>query len=342
MNNIKIKKTSTANYLLHHLYSIMSSQTPILSLTNLPDKDALSPIKSRKAALYKDLILSKVICEAKFQVLSGHLPFLDMNVAVKIFPFEDNEPDFNYLNEIKSAHLRHENVISILHHESEKLAVYTNRKKKVSYTVMELAPHGDFFDLINSGRIGMDTKLTRTFFHQLIAGIEYLHSMGVAHMDLKCENLLLGEDYKLKIGDFDQAYIEGQSQNMSRGTVNYRAPEQVERTCRNPKAVDIYSAGVILFTLQSGGFLPYSEQEGGEEVTMFTLMHCNRQLFWERHSEMQEEGSEVFDKDFKTLFMGMVAFNPEDRMSIQEIKESKWYKGAVYSQDELESILKSF
>lgn len=320
----------------------MSSQTTTVQLKSIAGAHFKNTIFSRNSTIYKDLVISKVLSQAKFQVFLGKVSSSSTKVAVKIFPFQDQQPDINYLNEVKFAHLRHENVISILHHEQEKLAVYNDHTCRASYTVMELAPHGDFFDFVISGKVKMHEKLARTLFHQLIAGIEYLHSVGVAHMDLKLENLLLGEDYKLKIGDFDQAFIIGKSAVMTRGTVNYRAPEQMERRCKNPKAVDIYSAGIILFAMQSGGFIPYSEEEEGQELTMLELMGCNPKLFWKKHSEVQEEGSTVFNDEFKTLFMGMTAFHSETRMTIQQIKESKWYQGAVYSQSELESILKKF
>jgi len=73
-----------------------------------------------------------------------------------------------------------------------------------------------------------DKKLCRTFFHQLIDGIEYLHSQNLAHMDLKLENLVLGDDFKLKIIDFDLAISltdEKNDQYGGAGTKNYRAPE---------------------------------------------------------------------------------------------------------------------
>ncbi|RZJ37213.1 MAG: hypothetical protein EOO18_06165 [Chryseobacterium sp.] len=43
--------------------------------------------------------------------------------------------------------------------------------------------------------------IIRTYFHQLIEGIEYIHSQGVAHLDLKLENIMLGDSFELKIID---------------------------------------------------------------------------------------------------------------------------------------------
>ena len=75
-------------------------------------------------------------------------------------------------------------------------------------------------------------KLARTYFRQLIDGLEYLHSQGVRHLDLKLENLLIGDDYQLKIIDFDLSYMSGDTQILTRGSKFYRAPELRASQCR--------------------------------------------------------------------------------------------------------------
>mmetsp|Transcript_11359 Transcript_11359/g.9772 ORF Transcript_11359/g.9772 Transcript_11359/m.9772 type:complete len:100 (-) Transcript_11359:543-842(-) len=97
---------------------------------------------------------------------------------------------------------------------------------------MEYAPYGDLFDCMEKAQIHRDEKLVRTYFHQLIEGLEYLHTNKIAHLDLKCENLLLTKDYKLKIADFDCSRMEGDSHVRTLGTLNYRAPEIKSGNCK--------------------------------------------------------------------------------------------------------------
>jgi 5'-AMP-activated protein kinase, catalytic alpha subunit len=66
--------------------------------------------------------------------------------------------------------------------------------------IYELALGGDLFDFVITG--ALPEKMARMYFRQLIAGIEYMHSKGVYHRDLKFENILLNEALKLKIADF--------------------------------------------------------------------------------------------------------------------------------------------
>mmetsp|Transcript_15932 Transcript_15932/g.13499 ORF Transcript_15932/g.13499 Transcript_15932/m.13499 type:complete len:106 (+) Transcript_15932:458-775(+) len=95
-------------------------------------------------------------------------------------------------------------------------------------------------------------------FRQLISGLEYLHLNGVSHLDIKPENILIGEDYKVKITDFDMAYHENDKESRGFGTHDYRAPELVNDKVEDHQAADIYSMGILLFVLMTGS-LPYVE-----------------------------------------------------------------------------------
>lgn len=104
--------------------------------------------------------------------------------------------------------------------------------------------------------------MARSYFKQLLKGVKYLHSFGVAHLDLKPDNLLLSENFQLKIGDFDGAFMNGDKKITSRGSRNYRDVELAQGVCKNPYAADIYSLGIILFIFVTGK-LPYKEQDDG-------------------------------------------------------------------------------
>ena len=205
---------------------------------------------------------------------------------------------------------------------------------------MELAPYGDLCDLLLSKKIEMNDQLARTFFHQLVAGLEYLHSMGVAHLDLKCDNLLLGEDYTLKICDFDQAYIKGQGRILSSGTENFRAPEIAQHSCKIPEAADIYSLGIILFVMKSGGNFPFMET--GQGMDFYSLLKRQPELFWKKHTEILKKDDSFFDEGFKNLFLSLTSLKSDTRLSIEQIKMSRWYTEPIYTQNEVKEIFKDY
>lgn len=290
---------------------------------------------------YDNIALVKIINRAKFPVLLGEHTSTKEQYAVKLFQHKGNKVSPCFVNEIQFAHLHHKNVVQILHYETEREAAFVDGDNKVSYTVMELAPYGDFCEFLLSQKIQIDDRLARTYFRQLIEGLEYLHSAGVAHMDLKPDNLLLANNYTLKIADFDQAYIKGQSQLHGQGTQSYRAPELVKNKCQVPEAADIYSAGIILFLLKCGGVLPYSEEDESG-MAMFNMMVRKSESFWETHCCIQKRSASFFDEDFKKLFNSMISFKASKRSSIKEIKNSAWYNGPVYSQTELKDVMKKY
>jgi serine/threonine protein kinase len=311
--------------------------------SSLTDFSASSPslpdIGTQQISTYDDLIIMKKINIAKFPVYLSYSPSANQYLAMKVFPFTQDRVNPFFVNEARFAALNHENVISIVHYEIEREAVLEEAFQKISFTVMELAPFGDFFDVIMIHRICFDEKLARTYFHQLIEGVEYLHSNGVSHMDLKLENLLLGNNYVLKIADFDQAFIRNQESVITKGTVCYRAPELIRSDCQYPEAADVYSAGIILFLLKSGGILPHSEHQKYKGLDLFDLMCNSQRVFWEKHCEIQGRELSFFDQDFRELFDAMVSFNPEERPTIVQIKNSKWYNGPTYSYKEVSLIM---
>ncbi len=103
----------------------------------------------------------------------------------------------------------HNNIVQVYDHQwkgicseyysAENLFFLT---KELSYIVMEFHPNGDLFSLIES--TGKFTpEFSRYMFLQLLDTVEYLHeSAEIAHLDLKLENVLIGNDMKIKICDF--------------------------------------------------------------------------------------------------------------------------------------------
>jgi 5'-AMP-activated protein kinase catalytic alpha subunit len=100
------------------------------------------------------------------------------------------------------------------------------------FIVLELVTGGELFDkIVHCGRF--DEATARTYFRQLVCGVEYCHRQGVCHRDLKPENLLLDDQSVLKISDFGLSALYGCEGGFASstllhttcGTPNYVAPE---------------------------------------------------------------------------------------------------------------------
>jgi len=258
--------------------------------------------------------------------------------ALKLFAYKSNKINKYYKNEARFTTMKHQNVIRYFSKVAEDVAAIDAKFQNVSFVTMEWAPYGDMTYVLSNTSFCDNVMLARTYFHQLIEGINYLHSSGIFHLDLKLDNLLIADKYALKIADFDMSFKEGDNYCLGNGTSNYRAPELKEKNFKHPGPCDIYSAGIILFMLVVGHF-PYSEKSHSSQQNLWNLMLTDDEKFWSFH--MKEAKNPLFiTRSFKALFKAMTRKDPKERISIKEIKNSEWYQGPVYLKHELEIVMK--
>jgi len=284
------------------------------------------------AIIPSDLSTNKLLGRGKYSVYKGEVLGRNEDCAIKIFPSNQTA---------QNAYIRERKVISMLRHNHIINFIPNTKsrdKNKNLLLVMEYAPYGDFFDLIMSRELTSET-LIRTYFQQLIEGMSYLHSRGIAHLDLKLDNLLLGKDYLLKITDFDLAHNQKEtSKPVSRGTTGYRAPEVMLGEFENIFAADVYSIGVILFICLTGEF-PFYERdtENGKELRDYDLFKGNNEIFWRKKSTYY---GVHFSQNLRELFNGMFTQDPQTRFTIKDIKASNWYQEQVIEPFSLEREMK--
>lgn len=284
----------------------------------------------------KRFVFIKELCDSKFSIYLVQDTKTNQLQALKLFPWGelDNQPSPFFTKEVRFAQFSHPNVISINDYKIEQEIVSDN-VRKVSYLAMDYCKNGDLFEALITMRIQFDDKLLRTYFRQMIFGLEALHSQGAAHLDLKLENILLDKDFKIKIIDFDLSYMPEDKVVNSRGTENYRAPEIVANTCQDAKAADIYSLAIMLFLLKTGGRLPFYENRTYYGNDMKYILQTDVMLFWEKHTQILGKPEDFFSYEFKDLFVRMTKQNPSERLTIAEIKNSAWFQKEVYNEEEV-------
>jgi 5'-AMP-activated protein kinase, catalytic alpha subunit len=95
---------------------------------------------------------------------------------------------------------------------------------------MEFVEGGDLFDAIsNASKLSED--VTKQYFSQIVLGLEYLHSQGITHRDMKPENILIGEGGKIKIADFGLGnfFREEEKLRTACGSPCYAPPEMLNQ-----------------------------------------------------------------------------------------------------------------
>uniref|UniRef100_A0A0D9XW69 non-specific serine/threonine protein kinase n=1 Tax=Leersia perrieri TaxID=77586 RepID=A0A0D9XW69_9ORYZ len=209
--------------------------------------------------------------------------------------------------EIRTMRLvAHKNIVQL--HE-----VMATRNK--IYFVMEYVKGGELFEKVEK-RGKLTEGVAHKYFQQLISAVDYCHSRGVYHRDLKLENLLLDENENLKVSDFGlSALSESKRQDgllhTTCGTPAYVAPEVISKIGYDGAKSDIWSCGVILFVLVAG-YLPFRGPN---------LMEMYRKI---QHGEFRCPS--WFSRKLQKLLYKIMDPNPNTRISIQKIKESTWFR----------------
>jgi len=218
--------------------------------------------------------------------------------------------------------------------------------KEYSAIVMEYVPYGDLFSLVSQRPFS--EKLARTIFKQILSGVEYLHSKGLAHLDLKLENILVDPREGVKVIDFDACEsVENVKKIDSRqkGSLGYRAPEFTKSSLESLLPGDIYSLGVVLFTLVLG-IPPYNEIEKNGKIHLdkyYETLRNDVRKFWKVHeSHRENDGRPKLTKAFKELIEAMLKENPKKRPTVFDLENMTWLQGETYTKEELEVKLRRF
>ncbi|KAM3130683.1 hypothetical protein pb186bvf_017191 [Paramecium bursaria] len=188
----------------------------------------------------RGIILEEKIGEGSFgQVFRG--TYRGENVAIKIL----NQQHFQETNIMEN--LSHPNIIKL--RKYLKFGTY-------HYVIMELA-EGHLQQVMGK----MDEIQCSQIMKSMLLGLQYLHEEGIVHRDIKPDNILIKDMNDLtsvKIADFGLSFQSENGYHLSKkcGTMIYMAPEQIQNLPYG-KQVDIWSCGVVLYMLLSGGKHPF-------------------------------------------------------------------------------------
>ena len=170
-----------------------------------------------------------------------------------------------------------------------------------------------------------------------MSGLKYCHDQGLVHRDLKPENIMLDKNYNVKIADFGfAAPVEGRDGSgmleTQLGTISYMAPEIHKGEKYDGKQVDIFAAAIILFVILTQR-PPFSS--ANPKDPHYRLIAANHaEVFWQAHAEA-EDGNDIYSAEFKDMFEKMLALNPGQRPTIDEVLAHPWMQGPTPSAEEI-------
>lgn len=178
--------------------------------------------------------------------------------------------------------------------------------------VLEYCDGGELFDLlVECGYL--PEHLVLDLFQQLVYALEFCHERGICHRDLKPENVLLMSDGRIKLADFGMSSLLTPNCLLQTacGSPHYCAPEVLRNEAYEGRPADIWSLGVVLYAMTTGG-LPFDDDNLHRLIT--------------KVSSGAFYMPEPVPDNLATVIQSMLTVDPKKRATLEDIKSSDWFR----------------
>jgi serine/threonine protein kinase len=192
------------------------------------------------------------------------------------------------------------------------------------YVFVEYCPNGTLFShIVALHRLPEDEA--RIYFHDLLTAIDFVHRNDITHRDIKPENILLDANGNIKLSDFGLAKWVGDTPLTSTacGSPSYAAPEIFTGRPYDPKKSDLWSCGVVLYTMVTGS-LPWTERNHIQLV---------RQIKRGGYSIPSSVSAQCSD-----LIRSLMTVSTDERATIQRARMSSWLGKVKTIDGEIEEV----
>ena len=264
--------------------------------------------------------------------LATHLE-TNVKVAIKVLK---NDKEFTKVKGAQIVEDEHKIMKTIEGHPNVLKSYFSNsagilksgfESKEVMYNAIELADNGSMSKIIrNTG--GLDEVWSKFYFLQIWHAVAHIHSFGIAHMDIKLENILLDEFFNAKVADLGISLYVSESNGMThrvRGTKWYMAPEishLLPSETYDAYKSDIYSLGMWLYIMLFG---EYPIKDNYETCSKFD----SETIGWITGLKISPEIKKKWEStsiELQDLLGSMLSMDPDDRPSLVDIFKSDWLK----------------
>ena len=254
-------------------------------------------------------ILESEIDKCSFgSVYTATHKYTEEKVAIKILSktqLQRNITEINLINNEIS-------ILKILNHKNIIKLYEVLESDSYIFIVMEHCSGKGLFDEIIQKK-NLNEKEALIIFHQLIDTMIYLHNMNICHRDIKPENILFDKNNQIKLIDFGFSFCYGNPNlkiNDDFGTPSYACPEMHKGEKYIPELADVWSCGILLYTMVSG-YLPFSEEDD----------FLNGELIIKGQFDIPK----FFSVQLKDLIKHMIEPNPKKRFRFIDVLVSDWF-----------------
>lgn len=276
----------------------------------------------------KYILIEKIGSGGTSEVFKALNKSNNMYYAAKIIKINSSNDLKLVENELRTlSEVRSPNIVNIIDGGKGSIQFEENTTKKsflVFYLILEYLDYGDLFSFIFHSASGFGERIGKFVVHEIIKGLIYCHYYNICHRDIKTENIMIGENFSIKISDFG---FSAKANNLSgilytqRGTAAYASPEISENKQYNGVASDIFSLGVTMFVIVTGK-MPFKRAIKGDPHYEL-LKNSNYDFYWK---VMEKIIPFSLSDEFKSLFTFMISYDWVLRPSLEEIVSSKWFE----------------
>lgn len=229
--------------------------------------------------------------------------------------------------------------------------VWTRRsgnKRVVSYLLMENCQGLEIFEFIQKVNGINDERILRYVFKEIVKALHQLHKNGVAHRDIKLENVMVTSNYEFKLIDLGMCVpLAGKKKDgfnrACKGTPAYMSPEHWQREAYQGHDADLFALGVSLFVMRMYKY-PFESSTtkktpGGERADMkyLLLQSAHPEQFWDEFKDVDSPPSD----DFKDFIEVMLQENPKARLTMVDLMGHPWMQGPTATKAEFKSEYES-
>ncbi|KAK8892435.1 hypothetical protein M9Y10_029663 [Tritrichomonas musculus] len=182
--------------------------------------------------------------------------------------------------------------------------------------IMEFCENGELFKYIVNNE-SINEQDCKKIFRQIVFAVQFVHQHSIAHRDLKPENILLDKDLNPKLADFGFCHITSDTLLTTPcGSPFYAPPEIIANEPYDGKKADIWSLGVVLFTMVTGA-LPWTEVSQSKLFIQIKNADYDVPRNLSNHIQM--------------LIKSMLVKDPSQRPTCEEILDSPFLKASSLS-----------